>query len=185
MGRHLSWTAVAQRPLCSLPTASAEPASDGRLLEIAPKRVYPAACVAEGAVGSYPTISPLPSQQAVTAVYFLWHCPSMQPCDRTARELPGLLFCGVRTFLTPRQKRGRAAPRCTPRVRNGPIPKGDNHKRTARTGGRVIRPFSSCVLHSASAVLQRGPGRAPDRPHTRYAACHPWPARSGRSVDRA
>src|SRR5918996_2429827 len=45
------------------------------------------------AVGSYPTVSPLPFGSR--AVSFLWPCPS--PCG--AQALPGGLPCGARTFL--------------------------------------------------------------------------------------
>ena len=46
-----------------------------RLFGLAPAGVYHAAGVTTGAVGSYPTVSPLPAieQQAVCS---LWHCPS-------------------------------------------------------------------------------------------------------------
>ena len=45
-------------------------------------------------VGSYPTVSPLPSRVG-PAVCFLWHCPAGHPGLPLATTLP----CGVRTFL--------------------------------------------------------------------------------------
>ena len=45
-------------------------------------------------VGSYPTVSPLPSRYG-PAVCFLWHCPAGHPGLPLATTLP----CGVRTFL--------------------------------------------------------------------------------------
>src|SRR5205814_4117389 len=53
-----------------------------------------AAPVAKRAVGSYPTVSPLPL--IFRAVCFLWPVPS--PCG--AQALPGSLPSGARTFLS-------------------------------------------------------------------------------------
>ena len=52
------------------------------------------------AVGSYPTVSPLPRMVTVagshrSAVYSLLHWPSAY----AAQALPGTLLCGARTFL--------------------------------------------------------------------------------------
>ena len=52
------------------------------------------------AVGSYPTVSPLPRMASVagihrSAVYSLLHWPSAY----AAQALPGTLLCGARTFL--------------------------------------------------------------------------------------
>src|SRR5690606_15943924 len=50
----------------------------------------------EDAVGSYPTVSPLPVPPVgPSAVCSLWHFPSRH----RARALPGTLPCGARTFL--------------------------------------------------------------------------------------
>jgi|GEM_PF-5437903 len=46
------------------------------LLGLAPGGVYHASPVTSAAVGSYPTLSPLPSGRSLRAVYFLWHFPS-------------------------------------------------------------------------------------------------------------
>jgi hypothetical protein len=48
------------------------------LFDLAPDGVCLAAFIAEGAVGSYPAISPLPLEalRPQKAVYFLWHFPS-------------------------------------------------------------------------------------------------------------
>ena len=69
------------------------------LFGLAPEGVYPATFVAEGAVRSYRTLSPLPAagEPAPSAVCFLLHFPS----TRVAQALPGLLPCGARTFLPP------------------------------------------------------------------------------------
>ena len=60
------------------------------LFGLAPEGVCPATFVAEGAVRSYRTLSPLPAAEtrpATSAVCFLWHFPSI----RIAQALPGLL----------------------------------------------------------------------------------------------
>jgi len=49
------------------------------------------------AVGSYSTVSPLPSRKM--AVCSLWHCPSRAALATCAQELPGSLSTGARTFL--------------------------------------------------------------------------------------
>ena len=70
------------------------------LLCLAPRGVYHASSVTLGAVGSYPTISPLPWHSwERRAVCFLLHFPS----DRLEPAVPcysqGALPYGVRTFL--------------------------------------------------------------------------------------
>src|SRR6185436_13758925 len=69
------------------------------LCGLAPDGVCLAAFVAEGAVGSYPAVSPLPRGRGVSpcgaAVCSLWHFPRGHP----HRALPGTLPCGARTFL--------------------------------------------------------------------------------------
>ncbi len=74
------------------------------LLGLAPDGVCTAFIITNEAVSSYLAFSPLPFQ----AVCFLLHFPS----PRGARVLPGILPCGVRTFLTARITglRGRLAP---------------------------------------------------------------------------
>ncbi len=76
----------------------------GLLLELAPYGACRADPVARAAVGSYPTLSPLPLVVRPWAVCFLLRFPSpcTLPCGRVhnARALPGVfLFPGVRTFL--------------------------------------------------------------------------------------
>ena len=66
-----------------------------RLFGLAPTGGYRAVAVASDAVGSYPTVSPLPDRLPDRAVCFLWPCPS--PCG--AQALPGSLPYGARTFL--------------------------------------------------------------------------------------
>jgi hypothetical protein len=77
-----------------------------RLFGLAPAGVYRATIVADGAVGSYPTISPLPQCgcrqphcNRTAAVCFLLHCPSHKAHAACAQALPGNLSCGARTFL--------------------------------------------------------------------------------------
>ena len=48
---------------------------NGFLFGLAPGGVFPATTVANRAVRSYRTISPLPTLKAEQAVYFLWHFP--------------------------------------------------------------------------------------------------------------
>ena len=63
------------------------------------------------AVGSYPTVSPLPRTLAGrSAVYFLLHFPSAH----AAQALPGTLLCGARTFLGALLRRD-----CLDRLRRG------------------------------------------------------------------
>ena len=74
-GAHLS-TPLARSPAragAAYPGPSDGP--PGPLFGLAPDWVYPAPSIALGAVGSYPTISPLP-RDGRGAVYFLWHFPS-------------------------------------------------------------------------------------------------------------
>ncbi len=53
--------------------------------------------VADGAVRSYRTLSPLPTCRSSSAVYSLLHFPS----HRCASPLTSMLSVGVRTFLPP------------------------------------------------------------------------------------
>src|SRR6266700_7009020 len=76
-----------------LPTAQTTRAGSRCLLGLAPTGGCRAAPVAKRAVGSYPTVSPLPL--IFRAVCFLW--PSPSPCG--AQALPGSLPYGARTFL--------------------------------------------------------------------------------------
>src|SRR5207247_352107 len=87
----LGWLSPATS--CGLPAARATRAGSRCLLGLAPTGGCRAAPVARRAVGSYPTVSPLPFGSR--AVCSLWPCPS--PCG--AQALPGGLPCGARTFL--------------------------------------------------------------------------------------
>jgi hypothetical protein len=68
-----------------------------RLFGLAPTGGYRATAVTNGAVGSYPTVSPLPFEalRLLGAVCFLW--PLSSPFG--AQALPGSLPSGARTFL--------------------------------------------------------------------------------------
>src|SRR5882672_11335716 len=79
---------------CGLPAAQTTRAGSRCLFGLAPTGGYRATPVTRRAVGSYPTVSPLPQKSG--AVCFLWPCPS--PCG--AQALPGSLPCGARTFLS-------------------------------------------------------------------------------------
>ena len=74
------------------------------LFGLAPDGACRASAIALGAVGSYPTFSPLP--QLLEAVCFLWRYPSMRFEAHLPRvspaepELRGVLPYGVRTFLS-------------------------------------------------------------------------------------
>jgi hypothetical protein len=74
--------------------------------------------VTRSAVGSYPTVSPLPHLRE--AVSFLWPCPS----PLGAQALPGSLPVGARTFLG----RTKALPRPPRSARGGTI-RGDHAAR--------------------------------------------------------
>src|SRR4249919_2578189 len=64
--------ATARKPACRLPGVPP-------LFGLAPGGVCRAACVAARAVGSYPTVSPLPDWRTSPAVCFLWHFPWGRP----------------------------------------------------------------------------------------------------------
>ena len=87
------------------------PACAGALFGIAPGGACRAAPVASGAVGSYPTVSPLPAECSVgeppvrRAVCFLWRFPSGFP----ARALPGTV-----ASWSPDFPRGAGTPRGRP-----------------------------------------------------------------------
>src|SRR5207237_7415777 len=101
-----------------LPAAQATRAGSRCLLGLAPTGGYRATPVARRAVGSYPTVSPLPLESR--AVCSLWPFPS----PHGAQALPGSLPCGARTFLdTPLQPACRdhhALPPPEPKVPAGP-----------------------------------------------------------------
>ncbi len=71
LGRSLLKHLGATHPGCERRTAHMHP-----LLGLAPGGVYHASPVASAAVGSYPTLSPLPIGRSRRAVCFLWHFPS-------------------------------------------------------------------------------------------------------------
>jgi len=64
--------AAARKPACRLPGVPP-------LFGLAPGGVCRAACVAARAVGSYPTVSPLPRRRTGLAVCSLWHFPWGRP----------------------------------------------------------------------------------------------------------
>ena len=89
-GGHSSWAHVATRLTQPTRTTDPETALEGlplapSLFGLAPGGVYRAAPVARRAVGSYPTLSPLPATPATfgsrmpVAVCFLWHFPWGRP----------------------------------------------------------------------------------------------------------
>ncbi len=91
----------------------------GPLFGLAPDGVFRASALALGAVGSYPTFSPLPKLKPAVVdrrysfrrFKFLWHCPSaglaawppayipFPPPYVGGYRLRGIAPCGVRTFL--------------------------------------------------------------------------------------
>ncbi len=83
---------------CQPGSAGAEATPAGRspprdpYLALLPGGACRAATVASSAVGSYPTVSPLPVQRQ--AVCFLWRFPS----DYSARALPGTVASGSPDF---------------------------------------------------------------------------------------
>ena len=77
---------------------------------LAPGGVYRARDVTAPAVGSYPTVSPLPvRRETPSAVCSLWHFP--WSCDRWA--LPTTLPCEARTFLDASREAPRPSGRPT------------------------------------------------------------------------
>jgi hypothetical protein len=95
---HSSGIDVTVDPQAAYPGAWAGSPNNAPLHGLAPDGVFPAAVVTACAVGSYPTVSPLPDRQSGRAVSFLWHFPRGYP----HRELPGVLPFGARTFLRKR-----------------------------------------------------------------------------------
>ena len=93
-----------------------------RLFGLAPTGVCRATAVTSGAVGSYPTVSPLPRRSLATAVCFLLHCPSCTTHAVHAQALPGSLPCGARTFLEePTRTLRRASNSSRPSGRRFPV----------------------------------------------------------------
>lgn len=89
----------------SLPGDSASSVSVP-LFGLAPDGVYRAVRVTTSAVGSYPTVSPLPDlREEPSAVCSLLHFPSLSPEGYGARPLAGILLYGARTFLDTRTYR--------------------------------------------------------------------------------
>src|SRR5207248_5937314 len=109
-----------------LPAARATRAGSRCLLGLAPTGGYRATPVASGAVGSYPTVSPLPlDKRAVCSL-------SPFPSPHGAQALPGSLPCGARTFLgTPLQ------PAC--RDHHALPPPGTNTTGSGRVRARLAR----------------------------------------------
>lgn len=119
-------------------------------------------------VGSYPTVSPLPSRYG-PAVCFLWHCPAGRPGLPLATTLP----CGVRTFLgdgpepvdaTARSTRpSRTHPNDAPAA---PISAPANpssrpaHPRTRPAGPSTNQPGQ----HTSRVGQHHKPGRAAHKP---------------------
>ncbi len=91
--RPFIWDARCRTPLATYPDSRCEntPGAGAPALSLfglAPGGVYRAVCVAAAAVGSYPTLSPLPGHDPFgfgKAVCFLWHFPWGRP----RRALPG------------------------------------------------------------------------------------------------
>ena len=111
-GSHSSGTDVATRLL--QPTRTTDPETDCRSLRtgapslfgFAPDGVYRAVCIAADAVGSYPTLSPLPRHpcrcsfcttiRKTRRFTFCGTIPGVTPAGR----YPAPCFPGARTFLT-------------------------------------------------------------------------------------
>jgi hypothetical protein len=118
-----------------------------RLFGLAPTGGYRATAVTSGAVGSYPTFSPLPTLalRPLWAVSFLWPCPS----PLGAQALPGSLPYGARTFL------GRlAAPATIALDQRGGI------YRAYRLSAIGYRMFVSGIMLEVQSPASRASGRA-------------------------
>ena len=77
-------------------------------LALLPLGVAVPRCVADRAVGSYPAVSPLPTDALVGGFFSV--ALSVARCDPDAQALPGSAPNGARTFLEPRNRRGRDHP---------------------------------------------------------------------------
>jgi len=91
VGVHLSWQIVTKMLLQST-RESSEPGRLFSLLDLAPDGGYLATGITAGAVVSYTTFSPL-------RLHAECFCGPFQNLT-VLQELPGILPCGVRTFLT-------------------------------------------------------------------------------------
>ena len=127
-------------------------AAPGSLFGLAPNGVYRAPAIALGAVGSYPTFSPLPGEPgglfsvALAVDDALRH--HLPRASRPEDGLRGIAPCGVRTFL-PRQAGG------------DPPPSGIGEPSQA-TG---LPPAKQAAWPSGvdfgQAILKRGPASTP------------------------
>lgn len=106
-------------------------------------------------VGSYPTVSPLPSRYG-PAVCFLWHCPAGHPGLPLATTLP----CGVRTFLGDGPEPVDATARSTRPSRPHP------NDAPAAPISAPARPSRNRPSRSRPAQTQAKPGTSQARPHT-------------------
>ncbi len=112
--------------------------------------------VAEKAVGSYPTFSPLPdagtsiaatgSRARRRAVCFLWH--SLSSRRRDARGLPGIMLYGARTFLL----RASTTRRSPQRLSDLPVISYGATHRTLRSRAFVSR---ACTRFSVACMRTR------------------------------
>ena len=98
------------------------------------------------AVGSYPTVSPLPRTLAGrSAVYFLLHFPSAH----AAQALPGTLLYGARTFLGALLRRD-----CLDRLRRAELShRQDLMKRSYTLGDLASRPAMTQQASTSSYFL--------------------------------
>ena len=128
------WDACCQAPHATHPGRGRKTAHARPLFGLAPGGVYRAGPVARPAVGSYPTLSPLPLHEEA-AVCFLWHFPSA----RAGRPLAVALFPWSPDFPpTGRYQPASGCPavwsRSGYRGKRGPAPVGE------AAPGRLARP---------------------------------------------
>ncbi len=106
--------------------------------------------LAAGAVGSYPTVSPLPDPLVLgpSAVSFLWHFPGIAPPGLAPSDLPA----GVRTFLGS----------CAPVRPGGQLPRSSTSLAVARTSHRIVHNNSipDGSVHAERAVAPHTEGKS-------------------------
>ena len=142
------------------------------LFGLAPGGACHAADVAAGAVGSYPTVSPLPAAEAVGRSHLCGAFPRVTPGGR----YPPPSLPGVRTFLDPRRAAAirpsaRRPPRRAPR-------RGQRRRQRAPAAPPRPRPPAPPLRPRAGTAAGTPPAPRPSRPPARRSPPPPPPRRN-------
>ena len=180
---------VLPRASCNLPGRRAGNWPEGfpstSLFGLAPGGVCRAAPVARRAVGSYPTLSPLPrSRSAIARFAFCGTFPGVAP----AGCYPAPCFRGARTFLTRRLSAVAGAAARPAGSGDKGVCRGKRNRNTCRVAGltetrRVTTVASRSRLLLPEAIRRRSPPMSSkhviEGPVIAPAACRPHRRRSG------